>query len=97
MCSQVAQSQLQIPPIWNIKSTIIEALADTGAEMCVADWAVAKQMNMSRSDLLTPALTVSVADNASLELIGAQFLTLKAHTGQCTEQLVYFAKGVGEF
>ena len=38
-----------------------------------------------------------MADNANLELMGAQFLLLKAKDGSHTEQLVYFAKGVGEF
>ena len=65
--------------------------------MCVADWSVATRMNISKSDLLTPALTVSVADNANLELMGAQFMTITAAMGQKMEQLVYFAKGVGEF
>ena len=36
--------------------------------------------------LLTPALTVSVADNANLELMGAQFVTLSSNSGQVTEQ-----------
>ena len=65
--------------------------------MCVADWHMAQRMKITKADLLTPALTVSVADNASLELMGAQFLKLTAQSGQTSEQLVYFAKGVGEF
>ena len=65
--------------------------------MCVADWQVAQRMNLRKSDILAPALTVSVADNANLELMGAHFITLKSPTGRSTEQLVYFAKGVGEF
>ena len=89
--SKSAQDQLQLQPFTNTKDTIVKALADTGAQMCVADWEVAKRMN------ITPALTVSVADNASLELIGAQFLSLTAQSGHTTQQLVYFAKGVGEF
>ena len=95
--SQSAQEQLQLQPIVNAKETVVNALADTGAQMCVADWLVATRMNIRKQDLLTPALTVSVADNANLELMGAQFLTLTAPTGQITQQLVYFAKGVGEF
>ena len=94
--SNSAQQQLGIQSTPNSKPTSVEALADTGAQMCVADWSVAQRMNLTRSDLLTPALTVSVADNANLELIGAQFISLTAHTGQSTQQLVYFAKGIGE-
>ena len=92
-----AQHQLQLQRVTNSNSTQVHVLADTGAQMCVADWQVAERMNLTPADLLTPALTVSVADNASLELMGAQFLQLKATTGQVTQQLVYFAKGVGEF
>lgn len=92
-----AQQQLNLQPLLNSNSTTIQALADTGSQLCVVDWAVAKRMNIGKADLLTPALTVSVADNASLELMGAQFVTLTAATGQTTEQLVYFAKGMGEF
>ena len=65
--------------------------------MCVADCTIAKQLNFAKQDLLHPALTVSVADNASLELVGAHFMTLYADTGETTSQLVYFATNVGEF
>ena len=58
---------------------------------------MARKLNLSKSDIFVPALRVSVADNARLELMGAQFFTLSAAGGQTTEQLVYFAKGVGEF
>ena len=64
--------------------------------MCVADWSIAKRLNLSRQDLLHPALTVSVADNSNLELIGAHFLTLSSDHGE-TNQLVYFATDVGDF
>ena len=56
--------------------------------MCVAEWDVAQRMKLKRSDLLTPALTISVADNASLKLMGAQFVKLTAPTGQTTEQVL---------
>ena len=84
--SKSAQQQLQLPPLQHTNSTTVQALADTGAQMCVADWQVAKRMNIRKADLLTPALTVSVADNANLELMGAQFVTLSSNSGQVTEQ-----------
>ena len=65
--------------------------------MCVADWSVAKQMGLSKSDLMVPALSVSVADNTSLELIGATFLNINTREGFNSEQLVYFANDVGQF
>ena len=65
--------------------------------MCIADWQVAKNLGIKRSELLLPALSVSVADNSSLELIGAHFLTITARSGHKSEQLVYFATDIGEF
>ena len=91
---EVAQSvsqQLNIPIIRNVKTTTVHALADTGAQMCVADWGVAKQMGLSKSNLMVPALSVSVADNSSLELIGATFIKISSTSGKSSEQLVYFA------
>ena len=65
--------------------------------MCVVDWHIAKRLGLSKHDLFAPALSVSVADNSNLELIGAHFLELFDDSSECTEQLVYFANGVGEF
>ena len=65
--------------------------------MCVADWQVAKNMGLKKSDLMVPALSVSVADNTSLILMGAHFLTIFSDSGESTDQLVYFATDVGEF
>ena len=87
--SQSAAEQLQLQPIQHAQQTFIKALADTGAQMCVADWSVAKQM--------VPALSVSVADNTSFELIGATFMTITTKEGYTSEQLVYLAHDVGQF
>ena len=92
-----AASQLGLAKLKNKKSVAVSALCDTGAQMCVSDWSTAKEMGISKSDILTPALTISTADNAKLELIGATFLTLYSNSGQSTDQLVYFANGVGQF
>ena len=88
---QSAQQQFDLPRLPDTSTKVI-ALADTGAQMSVADWEVAKRMNLRNLDLLLPALSVSVADNANLELIGAHFINIYAHSGQSTSQLVYFAK-----
>ena len=95
--SNSATKQLKLPVIKRATSTLVMALADTGAQMCVADWQVAKNMGLKKSDLMVPALSVSVADNSSLELMGAHFLTIFADSGESTDQLVYFATDVGEF
>ena len=92
-----AQQQLQLPPLDNTATTSVWALAGTGAQMCVANWEVAKNLNLSKADLLIPALSVSVADNSSLELVGAHFLNISTAEGQVSRQLVYFANNVGEF
>ena len=65
--------------------------------MCVADWSVARRLHLNKSDLLHPALTVSMADNTNLELMGAHFMIITADSGESTEQLVYFATNVGDF
>ena len=94
--SHSAAEQLQLPVI-SANKTTVHALADTGAQMCVADWSVARQMGMSKSDLMVPALSVSVADNSSLELLGATFMTISSPSGESSEQLIYFAHDVGQF
>lgn len=46
---------------------------------------------------MVPALSVSVADNTSLELIGATYMTITTKEGYTSEQLVYLANDVGQF
>lgn len=69
--SKSAAKQFQLPMTAETRSTRVTPLVDTGAQMCVTDWQVAKRMGLTKSDLITPALSVSVADNSNLELIGA--------------------------
>ena len=90
-----APEQLGLPRINNKSTIAVNALANTGAQMCVADWNVAVRMGIQKHELLQPALKISVADNSNLQLIGANFLTIHAN-GESTHQLVYFATGVGE-
>lgn len=92
-----ATAQLNLPKLRNTKPVEISALVDTGTQMCVADCKLAKQMGLSKHNMLTPALTISFADNADLELIGAAFMLIKSDKGPATRQLVYFATGVGQF
>ena len=96
ICNSAAR-QLGISKLPQKKTISVSALCDTGAQMCVSDWNLAKEMGLKKSDILTPALTISTADNAKLELIGATFLTLFTNTGEYSQQLVYFAIGVGQF
>ena len=65
--SQSAQQQLQLPSLPNSSVTTVEALADSGAQMCIADWSVASRLGLTKDELLLPALTVSIADNSNLE------------------------------
>jgi hypothetical protein len=94
--SQSAQTQLNLPHV-KLSTTSVQALADSGAQMCVADWDVAARLNLTKADLLHPALKVSVADNSNLELVGAHFLSIYSDSGESTEQMVYFAHNVGDF
>ena len=53
-----ATSKLNLPKLRNTKSVQISALVDTGAQMCVVDYKLAKQMGLSKHHMLTPALTI---------------------------------------
>jgi hypothetical protein len=94
--SESPTAQLNLPTVQNTTSTSVSALADTAAQMCVADWQVAKKMGLKKNNILLTVLTVSVADNLSLESIGSHFITIFSTSGQVSEQLVYFAIGIGE-
>lgn len=74
--------QLNLPPVHSMASTTVSVLADTGAQMCVADCQIAKRLGLKKDNLFVPALSISVADNSSLELIGAHFLQLSVDYGQ---------------
>ena len=52
--SQSAVQQLHLPPLHNVQHTTISALADTGAQMCVADWNIAKRLGLHKEDLFAP-------------------------------------------
>ena len=95
--SQSAINQLRLPQLHESHETQVSALADTDTQMCVADWQIAKRLVLRKNNLFAPALSVSVADNSSLELIGAHFLEIFDDSGEYTEQLVYFSNGVGKF
>ena len=90
-----APDQLGLPQMHDKSTIAVNALADTGAQMCVADWNVALRMGINKHELLQPVLKISLADNSNLQLIGANFLTIHAN-GESTHQLVYFATGVGQ-
>ena len=51
-----AAKQLGIEPLHHCKPTMTSALADTGAQMCVADWQVGQRLGLQRKDLMVPAL-----------------------------------------
>ena len=65
--------------------------------MCVADVSVADELGIPRGMLVSPALQISVANNAGLSIVGAGFVTLTAQGGRRSRQMVYFAEGVGKF
>ena len=92
-----AHDQLGIMRLGRTRSAVVSALADTGAQMCVADVSLADRLGVPRGQLVDPVLQVSVANNAGLELAGAGFVTLSSQGGRKSSQMVYFARGVGEF
>ena len=76
-----ATQQLRLLKIPGTKPVQVNALVDTGVQICVADYQLAKQMGLRKKNMLTPALTISVADNADLELIRAAFMNIKSPEG----------------
>ena len=94
--SASAYEYLGVPvPRGDRATTTVSSLVDTGAQMCVADVSVADRLGISREQLVSPALRIFVANNAGLSIVGAGFLSLSVG-GRCTQQMVYFASGVGQ-
>ena len=72
VCNSAAK-QLNLPVMKNKQPTKVSALADTCTQMCVSDWEIGKKMGLKRSEILTPALTISTADNSSLRVNWCKF------------------------
>ena len=93
---QEATSQLGLQTPQQVNPTKVIALADSGAQICMADYSLASKMNLAHQ-LFTPTMQVSVANNAGLNIMGAMFLNITAPNGSTSSQMVYFAKNVKEF
>ena len=76
---------------------MVTGLADSGAQMCVTGLDVAARMGIATSELVPCKMTISVADDAGLQVRGAAFLTLTGRGGVSCGQMVYFAEGLEEF
>ena len=75
----------------------MSAMADTGAQMCVASRETARRLGLTEEQMCLPEMSVSIANNTGLRILGTGFLNLKDSSGASTSQMVYFADGVGEF
>ena len=80
----------------SLRSTTASCLADTGAQMCLAGPDVLTRMGISVSDLLTPVVRISVANNAGLKMLGVAFVTFTGKGGTQTNQMLYFADGIDD-
>ena len=78
-------------------SKVVSGLADTGAQMCVADVSLATKLGVRECEYVYPALQISAANNAGLEIAGGMFMTMTTTAGTRSRQMVYLARGVGEF
>ena len=65
--------------------------------MCVASARLAERLGLSKDELVVPEMAVNVANNSSLRIVGAGFVTLRDRAGGSTAQMVYFAEGIGDF
>ena len=86
---QSAYRELRLMDLGKSSPVEVTALADAGAQMCLAYVTVARKLGLVEDDLLEP-------DNSRMEVAGAGFLTVSLG-GRSTRQMVYFAQGVGEF
>ena len=92
-----AYKQLHLQKPTCTVTTRVVALADTGAQMCVADLSTVDRMGIQRHLLPQPFLNVSGANNEDLKILWVAFLTITSPTGSHTNQMVYLADNVGEF
>ena len=94
-----AYSQLFLPaPQSQGRTTSSPALADTGAQMCVAGPSLLHALGATKKELIKLEASVNTANNAGLTLLGGLFCDIKGWTpeGQpiSTQQLVYIAEGI---
>ena len=79
------------------RAAVVSALADTGAQLCLGGRDTMAKMKLEESDLLRSSISVTVANNAGLRVLGLVFATLTGRGGQKCGQLIYFAEGVDQF
>ena len=85
---------LRIPE--HVRRTGVSASVDTGAQMCITGLKVASRLGPKRSDLLDFKMTVLAANNSSLKILGASFLTLSSGATSASH-MVYFTSKLDEF
>ena len=64
--------------------------------MCLAGPDMLTRMGIFVSDLLTPVVRISVANNAGLRMLGVAFVTFTGKGGAQTNQMLYFADGTDD-
>ena len=69
--SGYAANGLRMPT--GVRDVRVSAMADTGAQMCVASCRVAEALGLSREQMVVPELSISAANNARLKIAGAGF------------------------
>ena len=55
---------------------VISAISDTGAQLCLGGRDVMAKLQLKESDLLRSSISVSVANNAGLRILGVVFVTI---------------------
>ena len=67
--------QVDAVPPPAVRSKTSSCLADTSAQMCLAGLGVLARLGLVSSDLLTPSVQESVANNVGLQMLGVAFVT----------------------
>ena len=94
-----AYSQLSLPaPRVRDRTASSPALADTGAQMCVAGPSLLHALGATKNELIKLENGVSTANNAGLTLLGGLFCNIMGWTlggkSMSTQQLIYIAEGI---
>lgn len=79
------------------RAVCVSGMADTGAQMCVGDVEIAERLGIKPEFMVDAAMAVTVANNGSLWVLGAGFVEIVSGSGRSSKQMVYFARGVGDF
>ena len=94
--SKLGEVALMVKPGVSASTRYCPAVADTGAECCVAGTAQMKMLNLKLADLGKPDSKIRHAGGGALKILGVKKCMLQL-ANRTTTQKVYFIQGVERF